>query len=71
MHAVPTSRRTFDGLHVDSSFGDDEVLKGSSAPELLIESLLFKSMGTQQAPTSRIAFIVLLNPRILSTLMRF
>jgi hypothetical protein len=68
MHVAPTSRRTFGGLHVDISFGDDEPLKGSSAPELVIVSLLFKSMGTQ-ALTSRIAFIVLLNPRILSTLM--
>lgn len=41
MHVAPTSRRTSDGLHVDSSFGDDEPLKGSSAPELVIVSLLF------------------------------
>jgi hypothetical protein len=69
MHAVLTSLRMFGGLHVDSSFGDDELLKGASVLQLAIVSLFLRSMGIQ-APTSRIAFIVLLNPRILSTLMR-
>jgi hypothetical protein len=61
--------RTFGGLRVDSSFAGDGPLKGANAVQLAIVSLFLRSMGTQ-APASRIAFIVLLNPRIRSTRVR-
>jgi hypothetical protein len=49
--------------------GDDEKVNLSDAFQTSLRAL-FQDLRGAHAPTSRIAFIVFLNPRILSTLMR-
>jgi hypothetical protein len=49
--------------------GDDEKVNLSDAFQTSLWAL-FRDLRGAHAPTSRIAFIVFLNPKILSTLMR-